>query len=109
MKCKLFVIAFILFSQAGVGAAQVRHSRRTSNPVGPASINAGAQAALQTLPIRRITLYSNGVAYIERRGAVTGHPEINLSFKQSPRPSLTARAARTIAFASCSNRTRGTN
>ena len=28
-------------------------------------------------------LYSNGVAYIERRGMVDGHAEINLSFKQS--------------------------
>ena len=28
-------------------------------------------------------LYSNGVAYIERRGTVTGHAEIDLSFKQS--------------------------
>ena len=28
-------------------------------------------------------LYSNGVVYIERRGAVTGKVEINLSFKQS--------------------------
>lgn len=37
----------------------------------------------QTLPIKRVILYSNGVAYIERRGTVTGHAEINLSFKQS--------------------------
>ncbi|HVG28111.1 MAG TPA: hypothetical protein VM864_00170 [Pyrinomonadaceae bacterium] len=37
----------------------------------------------QTLPIRRVILYSNGVAYVERRGAVTGHAEIALSFKQS--------------------------
>lgn len=37
----------------------------------------------QTLPIRRVILYSNGVAYIERRGTVNGHAEINLSFKQS--------------------------
>src|SRR5262249_49520874 len=37
----------------------------------------------QALPIRRVILYSNGVAYIERRGTVTGHAEINLSFKQS--------------------------
>jgi hypothetical protein len=37
----------------------------------------------QTLPIRRVILYSNGVAYIERRGLVDGHAEINLSFKQS--------------------------
>ena len=37
----------------------------------------------QTLPIRRVILYSNGVAYIERRGMVSGHAEVNLSFKQS--------------------------
>jgi hypothetical protein len=37
----------------------------------------------QTLPIKRVILYSNGVAYIERRGTVSGHAEINLSFKQS--------------------------
>src|SRR6185295_17760043 len=35
------------------------------------------------LPIRRVILYSNGVAYIERRGMVSGHAEIDLSFKQS--------------------------
>lgn len=37
----------------------------------------------QTLPIKRVILYSNGVAYIERRGTVMGRAEINLSFKQS--------------------------
>ena len=36
-----------------------------------------------SLPIRRVILYSNGVAYVERRGFVTGNAEINLSFKQS--------------------------
>lgn len=35
------------------------------------------------LPIRRVILYSNGVAYIERRGLVNNHAEISLSFKQS--------------------------
>jgi hypothetical protein len=30
-----------------------------------------------------VILYSNGVAYIERRGNITGHAEISLSFKQS--------------------------
>lgn len=40
-------------------------------------------ANTQTLPIRRVILYSNGVAYIERRGTVTGHAEVSLSFKQS--------------------------
>ena len=37
----------------------------------------------QSLPLRRVILYSNGVAYFERRGKVTGHAEINLSFKDS--------------------------
>jgi hypothetical protein len=41
------------------------------------------KANTQTLPIRKVILYSNGVAYIERRGTVTGHAEVNLSFKQS--------------------------
>ncbi len=36
-----------------------------------------------SLPIRRVILYSNGVAYIERRGIVSGHAEVSLSFKQS--------------------------
>src|SRR5262245_30301458 len=40
-------------------------------------------AAGQLLPLRRVTLYSNGVAYFERRGRVNGRAEINLSFKQS--------------------------
>ncbi len=40
-------------------------------------------AAINNLPIRRVSLYSNGVAYIERRGVVSGNAEINLSFKQS--------------------------
>jgi hypothetical protein len=35
------------------------------------------------LPIRRVILYSNGVAYVERRGLVNNHAEVSLSFKQS--------------------------
>ena len=37
----------------------------------------------QVLPIRRVILYSNGIAYIERRGMISGRAEINLSFTQS--------------------------
>ncbi|HEX8115814.1 MAG TPA: carboxypeptidase regulatory-like domain-containing protein, partial [Pyrinomonadaceae bacterium] len=44
---------------------------------------ASAPRNAQTLPIRRVILYSNGVAYVERRGTVTGHAEVDLSFKQS--------------------------
>src|SRR5262249_10920001 len=36
-----------------------------------------------TLPLRRVILYSNGVAYFERRGSVSGKAEITLPFKQS--------------------------
>lgn len=54
----------------------------------PAKVDAKPQAPARTnsvnsLPIRRVILYSNGVAYIERRGMVSGNAEINLSFKQS--------------------------
>jgi hypothetical protein len=44
---------------------------------------AGAEHPGETLPIRRVILYSNGVAYFERRGRVSGHAEISLAFKQS--------------------------
>lgn len=36
-----------------------------------------------TLPIRRVILYSKGVEYIERRRIISGNAEVNLSFKQS--------------------------
>lgn len=63
-------------------------TRRRVSPVSiarPASTSQSQaiKSNAQTLPIRRVILYSNGVAYIERRGAVTGHAEIDLSFKQS--------------------------
>src|SRR5216684_5387708 len=58
--------------------AQTRRATRTLAPQ-----TAATRPNTQTLPIRRVILYSNGVAYIERRGPVSGHAEINLSFKQS--------------------------
>ena len=56
-------------------------TRRTARALAPQT--AATRPNTQTLPIRRVILYSNGVAYIERRGMVSGHAEINLSFKQS--------------------------
>jgi hypothetical protein len=38
---------------------------------------------LAELPLKKIVLYSNGVAYCERRGQVTGDVEIQLPFKKS--------------------------
>jgi hypothetical protein len=62
--------------------AQTRRRASVARPASttqPQAIKSNAQM----LPIRRVILYSNGVAYIERRGLVTGHAEIDLSFKQS--------------------------
>jgi carboxypeptidase family protein len=72
----LLLVAVSLFSTTQF--AQNRTTRR-ANPTQLTIANAPSQ----TLPIRRVILYSNGVAYIERRGTVTGHAEISLSFKQS--------------------------
>ena len=72
----LLLVAVSLFSTTHF--AQNRTTRR-ANPTQLTTTSAPSQ----TLPIRRVILYSNGVAYIERRGTVTGHAEIGLSFKQS--------------------------
>lgn len=69
----IFVCAFSGFSQS------VKRLRATTQPArGESRLPNSTQ-----LPIRRVILYSNGVAYIERRGTVTGDAEVNLSFKQS--------------------------
>ncbi|HUQ31866.1 MAG TPA: hypothetical protein VM095_07095 [Pyrinomonadaceae bacterium] len=82
MKPKVLLIIMLVCSlNAG---AQVRSPRR-SNPSRQERAAAASTASPRgaILPIRRVILYSNGVAYIERRGMVTGHAEIDLSFKQS--------------------------
>ena len=42
-----------------------------------------SRGSAQSLPLHRVILYSNGVAYFERRGKITGHAEVNLPFKES--------------------------
>src|SRR5437762_12595817 len=76
MKRTLLLVAISLLSLNSF--AQTRHVAR-ANPAQTSAI----RASTQTLPIRRVILYSTGVAYIERRGPVAGHAEISLSFKQS--------------------------
>src|SRR5258706_2906286 len=72
-------LLFVLISLVSVNSfAQTRRLARAQTP--QAAIT---RTTTQTLPIRRVILYSNGVAYIERRGTVSGHAEISLSFKQS--------------------------
>ena len=76
MKKVLFLLVVSVCSIAA-NAQTTRYAR-----LRPAAMqNAAAQP--NTLPIRRVILYSNGVAYIERRGIVSGNAEVNLSFKQS--------------------------
>src|SRR5712691_12789101 len=76
MKRTLLLIVVSLLSVNSF--PQTRRATRTLAPQ-----TAAPRPNTQTLPIRRVILYSNGVAYIERRGTVSGHAEINLSFKQS--------------------------
>src|SRR3989442_2938293 len=76
MNRTLLLIVVSLLSVNGFA-----QTRRAARAVTAPTLN--AKVSTQTLPIRRVILYSNGVAYIERRGTVTGHAEINLSFKQS--------------------------
>ncbi|HEY7180409.1 MAG TPA: hypothetical protein VIC84_03270, partial [Blastocatellia bacterium] len=87
-KTLLIVIAIPLLFLP-IGFAQSRASRASINVGKPGNQPAARQSrepqpsAGQSLPLRRVTLYSNGVAYFERRGTVNGRAEINLSFKQS--------------------------
>lgn len=77
----LLSILLLLVPFASLNAQTRRTARRTNtgaSPVVENRTNGGQQ-----LPIRRVILYSNGVAYVERRGAISGHVEIALSFKQS--------------------------
>jgi hypothetical protein len=98
MRLRFFVVALLVFS-LNAQAQQTRATRRERRSItNAAALVADAPPARvqdardnssrtnapgQTLPIRRVILYSNGVAYIERRGMVSGHAEVNLSFKQS--------------------------
>src|ERR1700760_497269 len=78
----LFLILLLLSFDARPQRAAGNH-RRLSSASSVARVDAVRPSAGQVLPISRVILYSNGVSYIERRGRVTGHAEINLSFKQS--------------------------
>lgn len=77
-----FLLALSIFClMFGQTFAQRRSLNRMPRPETP--LRADVLSDAQTLPIRRVILYSNGVSYIERRGIVSGDAEINLSFKQS--------------------------
>jgi hypothetical protein len=73
----------LIFVFATPSQAQTRRVARASATRAPAVSQSARGQLTQSLPIRRVILYSNGVAYIERGGLVDGHAEISLSFKQS--------------------------
>lgn len=79
MRIKLFLLLIFVCSISA--SAQIRPNQRIS-PVKAENQTAQTNNSSQ-LPIRRVVLYSNGVAYIERHGMISGDAEINLSFKQS--------------------------
>src|SRR6266403_3355308 len=72
-------LLFVLICLLSVNS--VAQTRRPARAQVPATVV--TRSNTQSLPIRRVILYSNGVAYIERRGLVSGHAEVSLSFKQS--------------------------
>lgn len=61
-----------------VAVFSISASSQTKTAAGPMRT-----AVSPTLPITRVILYSNGVAYFERRGIVSGNARIDLDFKQS--------------------------
>lgn len=80
MKIKLLLVLSVVCALT-VNAQNRVYPRQNAKPAPVSSVKPASNG--QVLPIRRVILYSNGVAYIERRGVVSGRAEINLSFKQS--------------------------
>ena len=79
MRIKTLILIVLVYSISL--QAQVRTARNLAPAAAPRAVSETDPGA--KLPIRKVILYSNGVAYIERRGMVSGDAEINLSFKQS--------------------------
>src|SRR5262245_65930813 len=88
---KLSIIAAILISLSLLTIAQTRSTRNAiARKISVAAVTKPAklekeQQSISTasLPLRRIILYSNGVAYFERRDPLTDRSETNLPLKQS--------------------------
>lgn len=87
MRRTIFFLTVLVCAFSAVGqTAKKKQFSDTRSPVAQRTRTAVVpltRTAASTLPIRRVILYSNGVAYIERRGIVSGNAEINLAFKQS--------------------------
>ncbi|HKG21027.1 MAG TPA: hypothetical protein VKC34_03945 [Blastocatellia bacterium] len=73
----VFAMLVLLLPAHAQSRAPGRAARR------PPAQAAQISPAGQSLPVRRVILYSNGVAFFERRGTIRGNAEIDLPFKQS--------------------------
>lgn len=82
MKFKIFLTIFVVCSFTASAQTRVNPRRNKPSVVRQVQASQGFDNS-QSLPIKRVILYSNGVAYIERRGIVSNNAEVNLSFKQS--------------------------
>lgn len=80
--CLLALQALPLIAQTNSPRKRVRATSTQGLPRDPA-VASGSSSVAQSLPLRRVILYSNGVAYFERRGRVRSHTEVELAFKQS--------------------------
>ncbi|MDX6709434.1 MAG: hypothetical protein QOH96_450 [Blastocatellia bacterium] len=80
MKFTALFLALAVFVTPVVSAQRRLRSRVAAST---AVSSQTTQISTSTLPIRRVILYSNGVAYFERRGTVTGRAEVALQFKHS--------------------------
>jgi hypothetical protein len=79
MKFLASLLVLCALTQPLQGQSKTTKAARPQGPESPAAaVNPKAN-----LPIRRVVLYSNGVAYFERRGQVNNQAEISLPFKQS--------------------------
>jgi hypothetical protein len=80
MKRLFLLCCALCLALAAIAQTTTRAQR---NPRIAVSSPATKNPPLNLLPLKRVILYSNGVAYFERRGKVSGKAEINLAFKQS--------------------------
>ncbi|HZS47674.1 MAG TPA: hypothetical protein VFC63_21575, partial [Blastocatellia bacterium] len=76
---KLTSLVLIVLLACAPFTAQTKSSKRPM----VAKVETAVAKPTKTLPLKRLVLYSNGVAYFERRGTVTDNAEVELPFKQS--------------------------
>jgi hypothetical protein len=77
----IILLSIYVSTEAKINRNQNQHLPKNINKA--AVVAATVDRSINSLPIKRVILYSNGVAYIERRGMVSGDAEVSLSFKQS--------------------------